>query len=518
MAIIATKIRSARQTLRHWQDPENGLVLSLDGAIQFTGADEYRYHECLAVLPVLFGQAQTVFIGGGGDGLAAARLLRFPEIRRIVVCDYDPEVTRLARRLPDLRALNEGSLDDPRVEVVHEDARAYLAQAEDMFDLILCDFPDPFEDTLADLYTREFYTLIAEKLHPEGVVCVQTVALPRTRGIIIDTLATVFPQTLDFTTDTQRRHRYGFCLAGRRPLVRQRPVPSWCRYLEETTLDRLIGRKPGENVIRHGTVNRRPTPVLGQNLRLESMLYRESAPFSFNSRYRVIEFTGEPPVTDHDLTAFIEYAVAAQPVIFYVDRKCRGRLETVLQRCGYAFRRSYRRMIINFPPENIQRLIRWWRRLDNGSIVHVDPYHCRTSEQPELRQLLAEYLARHADRYLDIPDNPDIFNEERLHLVARDRDGRAAVLMVAHVYDGVYVDILYGRSSSRANMLGNLLCIRYIQTVLREAIHFDAATHNVESLMIKVGARAGSWLDVFVPAADAAAFRNDTANNAGSWT
>ncbi len=101
----------------------NDLRLYLDGGLQFSTRDEYRYTESL-VYPALGDGARSVLVLGGGDGLAARELLRLPRIERIVQVELDPAVIELARTT--MREANGGALDDPRVQVVIGDAMKWL--------------------------------------------------------------------------------------------------------------------------------------------------------------------------------------------------------------------------------------------------------------------------------------------------------------------------------------------------------------------------------------------------------
>src|ERR1700737_4744375 len=60
----------------------------------------------------------------GGDGLAARELLRQPGVDKIVQVELDPAVIELARTT--MRSANGGSLDNPRVHVITDDAMTWL--------------------------------------------------------------------------------------------------------------------------------------------------------------------------------------------------------------------------------------------------------------------------------------------------------------------------------------------------------------------------------------------------------
>jgi len=152
----------------------NDTRLYLDGGLQFSTRDEYRYTESL-VYPALGNGARSVLVLGGGDGLAARELLRQPGISKIVQVELDPVVIELARTT--LRDANGGALDNPRVAVVIDDAMRWLRaphpELRPAFDAIIVDLPDPDTPVLGRLYTTEFYSLAAHALAPDGLMVVQ---------------------------------------------------------------------------------------------------------------------------------------------------------------------------------------------------------------------------------------------------------------------------------------------------------------------------------------------------------
>lgn len=149
----------------------NDTRLYLDGGLQFSTRDEYRYTESL-VYPAVGKGARSVLVLGGGDGLVARELLRQPGVSKIVQVELDPAVIDIARTT--LRGANDGSLDNPRVAVVTQDAMNWLRGPDvDRFDAIIVDLPDPDTPVLGRLYSAEFYALAARALAPGGLMAVQ---------------------------------------------------------------------------------------------------------------------------------------------------------------------------------------------------------------------------------------------------------------------------------------------------------------------------------------------------------
>ncbi len=156
---------------------KTGYSLFLNGNLQFSSFDEYRYHEAL-VHPAFaaFGNdAKRVLVLGGGDGLALREILKYPSVENVTLVDLDPEMTALSKHFPALGELNKHSFSDARVSVANADAFVWLDAAEtEPFDVAIIDFPDPNNFALGKLYTTRFYNLLKRKLKPDSAIVVQT--------------------------------------------------------------------------------------------------------------------------------------------------------------------------------------------------------------------------------------------------------------------------------------------------------------------------------------------------------
>ncbi|SDD17936.1 polyamine aminopropyltransferase [Glycomyces harbinensis] len=152
---------------------EQDLRLYLNGDLQFSSVDEYRYHEAL-VHPAMNGPHDDVLVLGGGDGLAVREILRYPDVASVTLVDLDGAVTDLAQGFDDLVALNEDAMNDPKVEIVNEDAFTWLRQQTGTWDTIIVDMPDPDATETAKLYSTEFYALAGDHLNETGRMVVQS--------------------------------------------------------------------------------------------------------------------------------------------------------------------------------------------------------------------------------------------------------------------------------------------------------------------------------------------------------
>jgi len=202
----------------------NDTRLYLNGGIQFSSTDEYRYHEGL-VMPAMAnlleqnpGRKFNIAVLGGGDGLAVRELLKFQDsIETINLIDLDKGVTDLAKNTDVLKNLNENSLANPKVKVLNTDAWTWIqGQPKESLDLVINDFPDPDETVVSKLYSREFFKFIQRVLGQKGILVTQSTSsysTPKAFWGINKTLSSVFPQTQPYSVYIPSFGLWGFNLA-----------------------------------------------------------------------------------------------------------------------------------------------------------------------------------------------------------------------------------------------------------------------------------------------------------------
>lgn len=217
-----------------------GFQLFLNGNLQFSSADEYRYHEAL-VHPALssLNAPRRVLILGGGDGLALREVLKYPSVQEVTLVDLDPKMTSLWRAFPPLGALNHRSFADPRVRVVNEDAMIWIERAGDRFDAAIIDFPDPSSFAIGKLYTTRFYRLLRGRLNPDAAISVQCTSplnAPRAYWCIIRTMEAAGLYVRPYQTTVPSFGVWGFALARLQPFDVPPHVRVAARFLDDPTL------------------------------------------------------------------------------------------------------------------------------------------------------------------------------------------------------------------------------------------------------------------------------------------
>jgi spermidine synthase len=218
-----------------------GFQLFLNGNLQFSSTDEYRYHEALVHPPMLLSNnPRRVLVLGGGDGLALREILKYPSVEQITLVDLDPDMTQLSRRFPLLADLNRHSFDNPRVHVINEDAFIWLERTTDEpYDAAIVDFPDPNTFSLGKLYTTRFYRLLRNRVKPDAGVSVQSTSPMFARNsywCIVRTLEAAGFVVKPYYTAVPSFGLWGFALARATPFEIPTKPPDGLRFLDEQTL------------------------------------------------------------------------------------------------------------------------------------------------------------------------------------------------------------------------------------------------------------------------------------------
>lgn len=227
---------------------KTGHALFLNGNLQFSSFDEYRYHEALVhpAFAAFSGEPKRVLVLGGGDGLALREILKYPSVETVDLVDLDPMMTGLSKAFPALGELNKYAFDDPRVTVYNGDAFVWLDNNEKPpFDIAIIDFPDPNNFALGKLYSTRFYNLLKQKLKPESAVVIQTTSpliARKSFWSVMKTLEASGFYVKPFQTTVPSFGIWGFALARLQPFDEpQQPRPGVeMRFLNSDTFASLF--------------------------------------------------------------------------------------------------------------------------------------------------------------------------------------------------------------------------------------------------------------------------------------
>ena len=235
-----------RLVITRWKDDTR---LYLNGNLQFSSRDEARYHEAL-VLPAMqmAARAERVLILGGGDGLAAREVLKYPQVQSLTLVDLDAEMTQTFASSATLTALNGGALTHPKTRVINADAAQWLEESSELFDVILIDLPDPSNFSLGKLYSVPMYRQVARHLTEGGLIVVQSTSpyfAPNAYWSVVATLEAAGLSTAPYHVYVPSFGEWGFVLAGKGatfPVPERFDVPT--RYLTAATAAEMFRFPP----------------------------------------------------------------------------------------------------------------------------------------------------------------------------------------------------------------------------------------------------------------------------------
>ena len=170
-----------------------------------------------------------------------------------------------------LSALNGGALKSPKLRIVNTDAFQWLQQgdlsaaeppqgasapsagsapraaasagADDTFDVIVVDFPDPTNFAIGKLYTSAFYALLEKRLSASGYAVIQTTSplvARRSFWTVATTIESVGLQATPYHAHVPSFGEWGFIIASRRPYRQPDALPEGLRFLTAKTLPLLF--------------------------------------------------------------------------------------------------------------------------------------------------------------------------------------------------------------------------------------------------------------------------------------
>lgn len=200
---------------------KNDYKLYLNNNLQFSSADEYRYHEAL-VHPAMSSavNVNNVLVLGGGDGLAVREIAKYKDVKNITLVDLDHQMTKIFKTNPVLKKLNNNSFDNPKLKVFNKDAFLWVKENHEKFNVVIIDFPDPSSYSLGKLYSLKFYKALDKILASNAVVVIQTTSpyfAPKSFWCINKTVQTVFPNTDAYHVYVPSFGEWGYTITSNNP-------------------------------------------------------------------------------------------------------------------------------------------------------------------------------------------------------------------------------------------------------------------------------------------------------------
>ena len=149
--------------------PVSDVMLTNSFSMSTTGYGVRRYQKLYAYWPIaVHPDLKRALVIGYGVGNTAKALTDSPGIESIDLVDLSRDILAMAPIVfPDPR---EQPLRDPRMRIHVEDGRYFLQTTDRDFDLITGEPPPPGIAGVENLYSREYFQLIHDRLADRGIV------------------------------------------------------------------------------------------------------------------------------------------------------------------------------------------------------------------------------------------------------------------------------------------------------------------------------------------------------------
>ncbi len=120
-----------------------------------------------AHIPMLFHpNAEQVMVLGLASGMTPGEVLYYP-VKQLDILEINGQVADACRRY--FGPYNNHCLGDPRTRLLIQDGRNHLALTHTRYDVIISEPSNPWMAGLANLYTRDFFLLVKNRLTSQGI-------------------------------------------------------------------------------------------------------------------------------------------------------------------------------------------------------------------------------------------------------------------------------------------------------------------------------------------------------------
>ncbi len=187
------------------RNPRESLSLKINSNYSLGSTEAYAPQIFQARIPLFaFPATDSVFFLGMGTGITAGEALNredFKNVTKVVASELSPNVVAASKKYFTGKAggsdPTNGLFHDPRAKVIIGDGRNHLLANSERYSMINADLFLPYRRGTGNLYSREHFQIVRERLKPGGVF-VQWLPLyqmsEREFSIIARTMISVFPQ------------------------------------------------------------------------------------------------------------------------------------------------------------------------------------------------------------------------------------------------------------------------------------------------------------------------------------
>lgn len=196
--------------------------MAINGRTNASDREDMPTQVMLGQLPLLVApNNRNALIVGFASGITVGSMLQSP-IVAVECLELEPATVNGSRFFEHV---NNRPLNDPRLRLIIEDARTYLRVTPNRYDMIVSEPSHPWVPGVANLFTKEFFTLGRERLS-EGGVFVQWVQIYQlsTESLrsVLATFHSVFPHVHVFRVEGATKGKDLLLVGSKEPLTLDR--------------------------------------------------------------------------------------------------------------------------------------------------------------------------------------------------------------------------------------------------------------------------------------------------------
>ena len=131
-----------------------------------------------------------------------------PLVKNETIAEIEPLVPQ--KIAPYFKDQNYNVVNDPRVQIIYDDARHYILTTQEKFDIITSDPIHPWVKGAATLYTKEYFELVKQRLKPGGLVTQWVPFYESDEAVVRSEIATFFEAFPEGTIWGNDENGYGY--------------------------------------------------------------------------------------------------------------------------------------------------------------------------------------------------------------------------------------------------------------------------------------------------------------------
>lgn len=198
------------------------ISMAINGRTNASDREDMSTQVMLGQLPILIApNIKNGLVVGFASGVSVGSMLQSP-IESLECVELEPATIDGSRFFEHV---NNRPLNDPRLRLIIDDARTYLRVTPTRYDMIVSEPSHPWVPGVANLFTKEFFTLGRDRLTQDGIfvqwVQIYQLSTDSLRSVL-GTFHSVFPHVLVFRVEGATKGKDLILVGSRTPLALER--------------------------------------------------------------------------------------------------------------------------------------------------------------------------------------------------------------------------------------------------------------------------------------------------------